>query len=239
MPATRYGPDVTDDAAYMINAIIDYQDAQDAMRRGARISGREMQNLRARANRMRELAKQLANLSDDDIDNRRFGVLDKLSRYSHDGRLLLSRRYNRATGRFEYNRSKRKQPARNWRTKGLMRRDVEEEFARRGQGGGRSSLRPDIAPNARNRYSGWTNPKELQEATAEFLAGVAGRQIQIGNKRIQIRSQIDMDNLGIAKRARPGQRGGAPVSRRPPKAKSVQRAQQRARAAGRRGPRTR
>lgn len=239
MPATRFGPDVTDDAAYMINAIIDYQDAQDAMRRGARINAREMQKLRERANRMRELAKQLAGLSDDDIDNRRFGVLQKLSRYSNDGRTLGTRRYNPATGRFEYSKARGKKAARDWRTGGLLRRRVEEEFERRGQGGGRRSLRPDLAPGADNRYVGATNPKQLQAAVAEFLKGVQGRQIQIGKKRVQIRSQIDMDNLGIAKRPRPGQRGGAPVSRRPPKARSIQRAQQRARRSGRGGPRRR
>lgn len=229
MPQVRYGPDIADDAAYLMNQILDYQDALAMPKKGRSINKREMERRKRAATRASKMAKEIFGITDKDIAARKFGLMGKLASYSYDGRRVSSRKWNPNTRSFEYQRTTRKEVARSWRSGKLRFKPVEQEFIDRGDKPGRKNVRPDLLGSRSTRYVAHTAPKGFLEAQAAVLRRARERGgIVIGKRRQQIRSRVDLDNLGISKRRRPGARSGPKVSRRPPKSSSVKQKTRRA-----------
>lgn len=204
MPAVRYGPGVSDDAAYIMNRIVRLQDLEaDLKRAGRKLSKRD----RTALNKEIKAASDFFGVSKSDINKRKFGDMGILASYSQSG-INLSRRKRGADGKWEYQRSKRAKFAKRWRDGTTMRRGVTQEHERRGAS--RTLLGPGVTSGSRavdarggGNYLGLTNPKKLQDATDRFYKRVGKKgPIKYGSTRARkIRNEEDLDRINIAKRA--------------------------------------
>jgi hypothetical protein len=219
MPGVRYGPDISDDAAYVVDNV---KELQAKLRRGAKLTGRESTTYERFAN----YAQDLFCVSRAEFDRGRLGELGEMARY----------------GASNY----RSKLAKSWRTGGQMKKSVEREFAERGGGvRGRGSVKTPTGKSG--WYVGRTRPKRFRDLEASAVSRANANGVKFGRDGIRPGSvnpgnfRASIDRLNVAK-ARGGSsditnrpRGVAgPVRKsgttiRPSLPKSAARAQQRAR----------
>lgn len=209
MPGVRYGPDISDDAAKLMNTILDLQDKSVAAKRG-KLNKRDAAKL-ARAS---DIAKKLFGLKDSDIKSRRFKDMAVLAQYSPDGRLLGKSRKPGANNK--YKKAKRNKMATNWRTGKLMRKGAGKEHKDRAWEVDKPNYRtyapssgPDAPPGSgAATYLGRTAPKRFREARARTMKRAGRQKFNYGNKKTGIRGPIrdeaDLDRLATASRATAG-----------------------------------
>lgn len=222
MPQVRYGPDITDDAAQMLNDILQFKDMS---KRGGKVN----RDVRRRYNRATKMAKQLFGLSDADIQKGRYKDLKTMARYGSDARGGGARIPGRK-GTY-----KSQKLARNKRTGAIMKRSQMDEFERRSKAAsdkkikgrtildkrdslGRSALAQQVRAVGGQTLLGRTNPRGLQAAMKRFDRRMArqnkkgGILSDRGTKRTKIRKQLtggrqDIDMLNISKRPTYGRSG--------------------------------
>jgi hypothetical protein len=205
MPGVRYGPDISDDAAKLMNTILDLQDKAAGARTG-KLSKRNALKLKGAS----DLAKKLFGLTDRDIRSRRFKDMGLLAQYSRDGRLLnksnrVARRGNKYAG------AKRAKYARDWRTKKIMKQKAGKEHLARGYSSRNKpnyrTYSPSGAPEALPgwggaTYLGRTAPRKFREARARTMQRASRKKFNYGNKKTgisgSIKDEADLDRLSTA-----------------------------------------
>lgn len=256
MPTVRFGPDIADDAAYLMNQILDALDMEDAIRnpdRAARFSKRERERIRKNAASAKRWAKEIFGVTDDMVSKRQFGLMGTLAAHSLKGRRVSTRKWDEKTGRFRYVNSSRKKLKRVGGE--LVKRSVADEFARRegkdkAKASGRRAIPTDTARlgkrgEAGGTYTGFTMSKGYRNAQAAVLRNLRrkGGKVTVGGKTMKVRTITDLDNLGLAKRPLVGSQKvvrdkagratgvtrGKAASIRPRKAKSAKQAARRQR----------
>lgn len=206
MPGVRYGPDISDDAAYIMNRIVSLQDIEaDLKKAGRKLSKRDAALLK----RNTDFAKKAFGLKDSDIKARRFGDMATLAQYSRDG-INLSRRKRGANGKWIYDKSKRAKFAR--KDGIIQKRSVRQEHDERGSNPARTFIRTGKLTKAEKElsnktggatYLGYTAPKQFREARKRFYDRVGKKgPISYGTSRARrIRNEDDLDRLNIARNA--------------------------------------
>jgi hypothetical protein len=94
MPGVRYGPDIADDAAYVMNNLVDINRRY-----------RETGKLPREFQKFAKLAREVFGVRESDIRKGKYGDLSRLAQYSSAGRSARGKAYQRA------------KLARSWRTK--------------------------------------------------------------------------------------------------------------------------
>lgn len=205
MPGVRYGPDISDDAAYIMNRIVSLQDIEaDLKKAGRKLSKRDAALLK----RNTDFAKKAFGLKDSDIKARRFGDMGTLAQYSREG-INLSRRKRGANGKWIYEKSKRAKFARKGGT--IQKRTIKEEHDIRGSVPSRTTVsardKSRIGKQATKvgggTYLGFTAPKQFREARKRFYDRVGKKgPISYGtSKARRVRNEDDLDRLNIARNA--------------------------------------
>lgn len=110
MPGVRYGPDIADDAAYVMNNLVD-------INRRYRETGRLPKDF----DKFARLANKVFGVKPSDLKKGKYGDLAKLASYSAAGRDSRGRAY------------KRGKLAKSWRTGKIMKRGLRQEFQKRGE----------------------------------------------------------------------------------------------------------
>jgi len=183
MPGVRYGPDIADDAAFVLNLLRDQQ------RRIARGLKPEDQRQYDKA---RTLANKVFGVSLRDVDRGRFGALQQLAQYSISGRDARGRAY------------KRSKLERSWRTGRLMKRGIAQEFEKRA-GGDKKAGRQTVGSVGTGplaevpggaMYIGRTKTKKFDE-----LANAAYARAK-RNKITKTADAAAIDKLNIARAGR-------------------------------------
>lgn len=232
MPGVRYGPDISDDAAFIIDAV---KELQAKLRKGLTLS-KDRKGKRGEATILadyKRIAKDIFGVNEKDFDRGRFGDLAAMARYGAD------------RDRSEF--------ARSWRTGKPMKKGVTDEFVDRGIKGGRragSVNAPDTAYYmGRTRSKGFRNlegkiqrrmnrngtsygkttiPKRGTNKD-NFLAQVDSLNITRARGKTSSKPQSDITNRPLKPA---GGRGAAPGgSIRPPLPKNAIAAEKRRRAA--------
>lgn len=230
MPGVRYGPDISDDAAYFVDRV---KDIQARIRRGARISRTESNLVR----NAKTFANNVFGVSGEDFDRGKFGEMGEMARYggSRD----------------------RSKLAKSWRSGDPMKKSVAQEFADRAAGTDSRGSR--TRPAEGTYYVGRTrtaryrqlefNAQQRLNRNGFTLGKTQARKGSINDRNFK--ASVDRFNItrtmagksDIANRElggpRPGTRArttrsGSPAgfSVRPPLAKSQQRQRQRQRRSG-------
>jgi hypothetical protein len=221
MPGVRYGPDISDDAAYVVDRVVALQEK---LRRGLKLSKRESASLDGYAS----FATNLFGVKRRDFDKGKFGDMGEMALYGG----------SRSRSRL----------AKNWRTGQPMKKSVDAEFTDRGASSRRSgsSKTPDDA-----WYVGRTRSKGFRELEAKAQERLNKKGFKFGKTTVakgstnsdNFLAQVDRLNVArtqkgvssVANRPRGGvnpatrQRGSGQVIR-PSLSKSKQRAEQRGRA---------
>jgi len=220
MPGVRYGPDISDDAAYILNQIVSLQDVEaDLKRRGRKLNDRDSKTLARNV----KAAQTFFGVSAADIKKRKFGDMGTLAQYSMEG-INLSRRKRGANGKWVYTKSKRAKLA---KTKdGLAKRTVAEEHVKyRGANPGRTFTRPDDPKELRKKldpvggatYLGRTSPRKFMDAQKRFYDRMSkkGAVSYGGQPARKIRGQDDLDKVKLQGRSlRPRMTTSRPGGRR-------------------------
>lgn len=247
MPGVRYGPDISDDAAYILNQIVSLQDVEaDLKRAGRKLTKRDAANLARNV----KAAQTFFGVSAADIKKRKFGDMGTLAQYSMEG-INLSRRKRGANGKWVYSKSKRAKLAKG--KDGIEKRSVAEEHVKyRGANPGRTFTRPLTGKvSARDKkltaeaskvgggtYLGRTSPRKFMDAQKRFYDRMSkkGAVSYGGQPARKIRGQDDLDKVNIAKQngrsirprmttSRPGgRRKAAPTSAQLKRQKTIQNA---------------
>jgi hypothetical protein len=188
MPGVRYGPDITDDAAEILDFV---KDVQARMRKGLKINKRES----TRYDKFKDVADKLFGVKSAQFDKGKFGDLAILAQYG--------------------GAKPRSKLAKSWRTGGQMKKSVTQEFVDRGVPGGRkagSTKKPGDA-----WYLGRTNPKQLREVTARAQRRANRNGVSFGKTVIKPRTTkpdnflANIDKLNIAK----ARTGSSDIANRP------------------------
>jgi len=176
MPGVRYGPDISDDAAFILDFV---KDVQSRIRKGVTVPKRD----RDRYDAFKKIAKDIFGVGEARFDKGKFGDLAEMARYGGSkGRSKL---------------------ANNWRTGEVMKKGVTQEFVDRGVPGGRkagSSKRPEGA-----FYYGRTRPKKFRELEAKAQRRMARNGTSFGKVNIPKRATkpdnflAQVDRLNITK----------------------------------------
>jgi hypothetical protein len=229
MPGVRYGPDISDDAAFILDSV---KELQAKLRKGLTLS-KDRKGKAGEATKLaqyKKLAKDIFGVSEKDFDRGRFGDLATMATYGGS--------------------KSRSKLAKSWRTGGQMKKSVTQEFVDRGVPGGRragSTKTPDTA-----WYVGRTRPKKFREIEGRiqrrlnrngtsyggvsvpprgakpdnFLAAVDSLNITRARGKTNTPAASDLTNRprGVSRGARPGS------SIRPPLPKSAIAAEKRRRA---------
>lgn len=215
MPGVRYGPDISDDAAEILDFV---KSAQERIRKGAKLSKRDG----TRYDAFKQVARDIFGVSSRDFDKGKFGDLAEMAKYGGS--------------------KSRSKIAKSWRTGGQMKKSVTQEFVDRGVPGGRKAGSTGTPKDA--WYVGRTRPKKFREIEGNIQRRMSRNGATFGKTRIAPRSTkpnnllAQVDKLNIAK-ARGGssdivnrprgvttpRKAGAPI--RPPLPKSAIRAAQR------------
>lgn len=219
MPGVRYGPDIADDAAFIMNNLVQIRDMR---KKGQKIGKADS----IREAKMLKLADDIFGVKQKDIDKGRFGELGALAQYSVAGRNPKGKPYSRAKA------------AKNWRTGKVMKRKLRDEYVIRGEGPKGRQLGPDT-PDAFGgaTYLGRTKTKRFDALSAKAYRRARKNGVQVGRAKVRTSDAAGIDSLNIA-RTGPylpgidGPRGSARTGStiRPPKSKSAAKAGQRARA---------
>lgn len=204
MPGVRYGPDISDDAAYILNQIVSLQDVEaDLKRAGRKLNKRDAATLARNV----KAAQTFFGVSAADIKKRKFGDMGTLASYSSEG-INLSRRKRGANGKWVYSKSKRAKLAKG--KDGIEKRSVMEEHVKyRGANPGRTFTSATDTKAVRKRfdkvgggtYLGRTNPQKFRDAQKRFYDRMAkkGPVSYGGQPARRIRNQDDLDKVNIAK----------------------------------------
>jgi hypothetical protein len=217
MPGVRYGPDIADDAAFIMNNLVEI--------RNMRLKGQKISKADSiREAKMLKLANGIFGVSERDIARGRFGEMGSLAQYSVAGRNSRGNPY------------KRSKLAKNWRTGKIMKRKLRDEFIIRGEGPKGRQLGPDTPDSSGGAtYLGRTKTKKFDALAERAYRRSRRNGVQVGNARVRASNPASIDSLNIARSGPylPGidsPRGSAKLgSIRPPKAKSAARGAQRAR----------
>lgn len=110
MPGVRYGPDIADDAAYVMNNLVD-------INRRYRETGKMPKEF----DKFARLANKVFGVKPSDLKKGKYGDLAKLASYSAAGKDSRGRAY------------KRGKLAKSWRTGKIMKRGLRQEFEKRGE----------------------------------------------------------------------------------------------------------
>lgn len=223
MPGVRYGPDIADDAAFIMNNLVTLNKRQRDLEKKGKTLGKADSSLQ---NKMAKLADGLFGVSRADIDQNKFGEMGQLAQYSSYGRSARGKAY------------KRSKMARNARTGKIRQREVAAEHKRRGADRG---ITQDASGGA--SYLGRTQTKKYTRLRDQAAQRAATNKLEIGRARVRGTNPEQIDNLGIARTggsrvSTPGALGKNPNplsktgSLRPPKRASVSRRTQ----GGRGGP---
>lgn len=176
MPGVRYGPDISDDAAFILDFV---KDVQSRMRKGVTVPKRD----RDRYDAFKKIAKDIFGVGEARFDKGKFGDLAEMARYGGS--------------------KGRSNMAINWRTGKPMKKGVTQEFVDRGVPGGRkpgSSNRPGGA-----FYTGRTRSKGFREVEARTQRRMARNGATFGKVKIAPRSTkpdnflAQVDKLNITK----------------------------------------
>ena len=204
MPGVRYGPDISDDAAKIMNKLVDLQDKVSLT--GKMLSKKDQAAFKKNA----DMARKMFGLSASDLKKRKFGDMGLLAQYSSDGRTLSGRK--KVNGKYVYKNAKRNKLASNWRTGKTMKRRASDEHgdrrtAPRPSAGGKDNRRTlvstsgvaQVGKSVTNAggatYLGRTAPKKFREARARSFNRM-GKQKFTGNKfRGPIRDEADLDSV--------------------------------------------
>lgn len=219
MPGVRYGPDISDDAAQIVDFV---QEAQARIRRGLKLSKRDQ----SRYDSYKTVARQVFGVSNSNFDKGKLGDLSEMAKYGGS--------------------KPRSKLAKSWRTGGQMKKSVTREFEDRGTPGGRRAGSTKTPQDA--WYVGRTRSKKFRELEARAQKRMSRNGVTFGKTKIGPRQTkpenflAQVDKLNIAKAGKSASditnrpRGvtqvrkvGSPI--RPPLPKSAARATQRARAA--------
>lgn len=229
MPGVRYGPDISDDAAYLVDSV---RAIQEKLRRGIRLSRTES----TRLTNARDFAGKIFGVSREDFDRGRFGEMGEMARYGA------------ARDRSRY--------ALSWRSKDVMKKSVQQEFEDRARGV--DSRGSKIRPAEGTYYVGRTKTKRFRQLEANAQRRMNESGYKLGNTiaapgsvtRDNFKATVDRFNVARtsdktsyllqrerggtkaqqAKRLRTTRSGSAAgFSIRPPLAKSQQRQRQRQR----------
>jgi len=204
MPGVRYGPDISDDAAYILNQIVSLQDVEaDLKRRGRKLTDRDSKTLARNV----KAAQTFFGVSAADIKKRKFGDMGTLAQYSMEG-INVSRRKRGANGKWVYAKSKRSKLAKG--KDGLEKRSVAEEHVKyRGANPGRTFTKADDTKAVRKKndpvgggtYLGRTSPRKFMDAQKRFYDRMSKKgAVSYGNQPARkIRGQDDLDKVNIAK----------------------------------------
>jgi hypothetical protein len=204
MPGVRYGPDISDDAAYILNQIVSLQDVEaDLKRRGRKLTDRDSKTLARNV----KAAQTFFGVSAADIKKRKFGDMGTLAQYSMDG-INLSRRKRGANGKWVYSKSKRAKLAKG--KDGIEKRTVADEHVKyRGANPGRTfisasspkKLQKQLNPVGGGTYLGRTSPRKFMDAQKRFYDRMSkkGAVSYGGQPARKIRGQDDLDKVNIAK----------------------------------------
>jgi hypothetical protein len=219
MPGVRYGPDISDDAAYVVDKV---KELQATLRRGGRLTKRQTTEY----NNYARYAQDLFGVGRARFDKGQLGEMAEMARYGGS--------------------KSRSKLAKSWRTGGQMKKSVTQEFADRGGGvRGRGSVKTPTG--AGGWYVGRTRPKKFRELEAKAQRRANRNGVTFGKASIR-KGSVKADNflaatdkLNVAKAGAQGSdianrpRGvTGPVRKagttiRPALPKSAARAQQRAR----------
>ena len=231
MPGVRYGPDIADDAAYVLNNLVD------SMRKY-----RETGKVDKKYTKFAKMASQIFGVSDRDIKKGKYGKLAELAQYSAGG-------ISPYTGK-AYKRSKLEK---SWRTGKIMQRGVRQEFIKRGEDPsgralkgvrrGRGKRPPDIIPGVGTErqgrggatYLGRSRTAKFVRLEQEALRRAKRNKVSIGGARVKKGNRSEIDSLNIARQGRflpnvdagfgaSSRRTGSTI--RPPKSKTAARASQ-------------
>lgn len=229
MPGVRYGPDISDDAAFILDSV---KELQAKLRKGLTLS-KDRKGKVGEATKLKQfkkLAEDIFGVSGADFDKGKFGDLATMALYGGS--------------------KSRSKLAKSWRTGGQMKKSVTREFVDRGVPGGRragSVKTPDSA-----WYVGRTRTKKFREVESRiqrnmrkngtsyngvgvppratnpnnFLATVDSLNITRARGKTNTPASSDLTNRprGVSRGARPGS------SIRPPLPKSAIAAEKRRRA---------
>lgn len=175
MPGVRYGPDISDDAAFVVDRV---KELQAVLRRGGRLNKRQTTQYESFAN----YARDLFGVGRDRFDRGQLGELGEMARYGGS--------------------KSRSKLARSWRTGGNMKKSVEQEFADRGGGVRRAG---SAKTPAGAWYAGRTRPKKFREleARAQRRAnrnGVRFGKVSIAKGSVKPNNFLaQTDKLNVAK----------------------------------------
>lgn len=202
MPQVRYGPDITDDAARLMNNLTDFQ-------KRARKKGKLTKRERAAYKRDRNIAKRLFGLTDKDIDRGNFKLMQQLAQYGVNGRDKRGRAY------------KKNKYARNKRTGAIMRRSVKKESEIASLGQRRRTYTKDSDQYGGASFLGRTTPKKLEQHLKQFdrLQKKRGGASYMGRRVKKIRPQAEGGKedvtrlLGGGGRSKPSSLGAPRVNR--------------------------
>lgn len=208
MPGVRYGPDIADDAAKIMNRLVDLQDKVSLT--GKKLSKRDQAAFKKNA----DMAKKMFGLSAADIKKRKFGDMGTLAQYGDKGRILSGRK--KVDGKYVYKGAKRNKLAKNYETGKLMKRRTSDEHgarrtAPRPAAGGKDNRRTlvrtqdakvigrSVTEAGGATYLGRTAPLRFRQARARSYDRM-GKQKFTGNKfRGPVRDEADLDAVFTGK----------------------------------------
>jgi hypothetical protein len=233
MPGVRYGPDISDDAAYFVDKV---KEIQAKIRAGGKPNATERTTLANAAS----LAKNVFGVSEKDFNKGKLGDMADMARYG--GSKPLSRRakdsrtgtqmtksvaeelLDRSTGK--NSRGSRTKPAEGTyyegRTRSKRFRELEARATKR-------LNRNGLDVGKRSVKRGGTNPKNFKDRVDGFqFAKTRGNSSDIMNR---VRGGDGPSRIQLGKPRKDGTRSAAGFGIRPPLAKSQQQKTRRAKAA--------
>lgn len=231
MPGVRYGPDISDDAAWAVDRV---KELQEKLRRGLKLRKKDEQR---DYDRIAQFAEDAFGVSRDDFDAGRLGEMAEMARYG----AANSRSNVAMSSRARFDENGNRLPPR------PMTKTVAREYAERG-GQPRRAGSSTRTPGGEPFLTGRTISKRFELLEARARGRVAARGLAYGSKRIQPKTVnagnflAELDKVGIAKAAGApgssfiGQRGqgkgvrviGKGASIRPATVESVKRGERRA-----------
>lgn len=221
MPGVRYGPDIADDAAYVMNKLVD-------LNRQFRETGKYKTT---EFNKFAKLADKIFGVKPADIKKGKYGDLAKLASYSLAGKDSRGRAY------------KRGKLAKSWRTGKLMKRGLRQEFIKRGETpSGRALSGVRMLPGKRGDITeGFVSPDKRAGGGSTYLGRTKTKQFDRlanaayarakRNKIAKTANAAGIDTLNIARQGKflpniyaytygaTSQRDGSTI--RPPKSKTA------------------
>jgi len=196
MPGVRYGPDISDDAAYIYKGIVGLQNKEKALKRqaqAAKKAGRKVKPAtlnkrdKAKYDRFAAMATDIFGVTKRDLKAGRFGDLYTLQQYSRDGVTKKGKP------------SKKYKVAKNKRTgKMKIKRDTKESLDR-------SEQKVTRRAGMGSSYIGATAPKAYRDAKDRAFNRMkqrGGVRTGRGGKK-KVTNEEGLDKLQIAKRNKP------------------------------------